>query len=87
MRGSRDSEVCVLVEEGTQREVGGFVVSEEIFNLRMRLFGEHFGSDLDASDPSSEILWQHVKERTAKNTAIYREVFRCYPDDYIKTLP
>jgi phospholipase D1/2 len=27
-----------------------------------------------------------VQERVKKNTALYREVFKCYPDDYVKTL-
>lgn len=27
-----------------------------------------------------------MQERTKKNTALYREVFKCYPDDYVKTL-
>jgi phospholipase D1/2 len=90
MRGSRDSEVCVLVEEGPQKAVkgreGSLQVSEGIFNFRVRLFHEHFGSDLDASDPASDELFRAVEQRTRKNTALYREIFRCYPDDYIKTL-
>jgi phospholipase D1/2 len=86
MRGSRDSEVCLLVEDGPQQLVRGVAVSEELFSLRLRLFHEHFGSDLDASDPAGELLWQQVRERIAKNTALYREIFKCYPDDYIKTL-
>lgn len=54
--------------------------------MRLRLFHEHFGSDLDAADATDPNLWRQVQERTNKNTALYREIFKCYPDDYVKTL-
>lgn len=61
MRGSRDSEVCLLIEEGPQKEIKGrdgiYTVSEAIYSLRERLFHEHFGGDFDVSDPSSDELF------------------------------
>ena len=86
MRGSRDSEVCVLIEDGPQRQVREHTVSADIHSLRMRLFQEHFGIDLDASDPADELVWKLVKQRASKNTALYRQIFHCYPDDGIAKL-
>ena len=86
LRGSRDSEVCLLIEDGPQRQVRGRSVSEEIHSLRMRLFQEHFGIDLDASDPADELVWKLIRQRASKNTALYRQIFHCYPDDQIGKL-
>jgi phospholipase D1/2 len=42
MRGSRDSEVCILIEEGPQKVIkckdGNHQVSEGIHNFRLKLF-------------------------------------------------
>ena len=81
----------MVIEEGHQKTVShkerNFTVSEAIHNFRVRLFHEHFGADLDATDPSGLEFHHRVSERVAHNTDLYRRIFHCYPDDRILTLP
>lgn len=89
--GSRDSEICVIIEDnekvdgvfsGKNRKSSKFAK-----DFRMNLFKEHFDLDENTmNDPLDEDFLNIVKENCKKNTEIYREIFRCYPDDNVKAL-
>lgn len=52
--------------------------------FRKQLFNEHFGlPPEEQNDVISEEIWQKIRRRSSKNAEIYREIFRCYPDDCI----
>jgi phospholipase D1/2 len=92
MIGRCDSEIALVVEDTNKVEttLGGRTrfVSEFARSLRMELFREHSGciDDSALSDPLSpefELVWDNV---ACANTLHYREVFRCYPDNELKTI-
>ena len=90
MMGNRDSEVAVYIEDeemvpsmmnGKPYQAGSFSRG-----LRLRLFREHLGISDDSliMDPLSESFFRDVWLQTAAaNTAIYRDLFRCTPDDNV----
>ena len=92
MLGSRDSEFCVMIKEtlkydsiigGKERKTAKFAVT-----LRKALMSEHLGVDDDDErliDPLSNELLDLFRETARNNTLIYRKLFRCYPDDEMKT--
>ena len=92
MLGSRDSEFCVLIKEtlkyssimdGKECKKAKFAVT-----LRKALMSEHLGVDVDDDiliDPVSDELLELFKNTAKNNTLIYRKLFRCYPDDEMKT--
>ena len=92
MLGSRDSEFCVLINEtmkydsimnGEEYKAAKFAVT-----LRKALMAEHLGIDVDdeiLNDPLSNELLKLFKDTAKNNTLIYRNLFRCYPDDEMKT--
>ena len=92
MLGSRDSEFCVLINEtlkydsimdGKNYKAAKFAVT-----LRKALMSEHLGLDVDdeiLNDPLSDNLLKLFKNTANSNTLIYRKLFKCYPDDEIKT--
>jgi phospholipase D1/2 len=59
------------------------LVSEFAYSLRIDLFREHSGCTDDAMliDPFSPEFEQVWDEVAYQNTEMYRQVFRCYPDD------
>ena len=92
MLGSRDSEFCVMIKEtlkydsiidGKECKTAKFAVT-----LRKALMSEHLGVDDDDErliDPLSDELLLLFRETARNNTLIYRKLFRCYPDDEMKT--
>ena len=92
MLGTRDSEFCVLINEtlkydsimnGKEFKAAKFAVS-----LRKALMSEHLGVDVDderLNDPLSDELLKLFKNTAKNNTLLYRKLFRCYPDDEMKT--
>jgi phosphatidylserine/phosphatidylglycerophosphate/cardiolipin synthase-like enzyme len=92
MLGTRDSEFCVLINEtlkfssimdGEECKTAKFAVT-----LRKALMAEHLGLDADDDiliDPLSDKLLELFKDTAKNNTLIYRKLFRCYPDDEMKT--
>ncbi len=92
MLGSRDSEFCVMIKEtlkydsiidGKECKTAKFAVT-----LRKALMSEHLGVDNDderLNDPLSNELLDLFKRTARNNTLIYRKLFRCYPDNKIKT--
>ncbi|PSS03047.1 Phospholipase D zeta 1 like [Actinidia chinensis var. chinensis] len=90
--GSRDSEICVVVEDteflessmnGEPWKAGKFALS-----LRLSLWSEHLGLHTgeikQISDPIADSTYKELWLATAKtNTAIFQEVFRCVPNDVI----
>ncbi|EGR28742.1 phospholipase d1, putative [Ichthyophthirius multifiliis] len=90
MKGSRDSEIAMFVQDQDliESKMNGkqYMASKVAFNLRIKLFQEHFGlSFQQLIDPLSEDMFNNICQNCKRNTEIYREVFRCYPDDNIKT--
>ena len=62
-------------------------VGEFAWTLRNALYQEHFAlTEEEAKDPMRPQLLSLLKNQTARNTEIYREIFRCYPDDNVKKL-
>ena len=92
MLGSRDSEFCVMIKEtlkydsiidGKECKTAKFAVT-----LRKALMSEHLGVDDDDErliDPLSNELLDLFRETARNNTLIFRKLFRCYPDDEMKT--
>jgi len=92
MKGSRDSEFAVIIEEEKNMEskMDGkdFVASEYAMTLRKHLMAEHLGindNDEILNDPVSDNLWNFIKDRAKNNTSIYREIFDCFPDNKFTT--
>ena len=95
--GSRDSEIAIVIED--QAEVESFMDKQPFqakklaFNLRTQLYREHFGIndqmdkiDCDVQDPLNDNLIQRINKIVQTNTEIYRQIFRCYPDDQVEDL-
>ncbi|XP_047484778.1 phospholipase D1-like isoform X5 [Penaeus chinensis] len=90
LKGNRDSEVCLVLEDhefeegimnGQSYECGIFAGS-----MRKYLFSEHLGiADdespvIDVTDPVSDSFFINIWcDIAKKNTLIYEEVFSCYP--------
>ncbi|KAL4469400.1 hypothetical protein ABPG74_004653 [Tetrahymena malaccensis] len=91
MCGTRDSEIAMIVEDTKKvscRLNGKHVMLNQFAHtFRMSLYQEHFGlTEQQAEDPLNPQLLSLISERAKKNTEIYREVFRCYPDDQVTYL-
>lgn len=90
--GSRDSEICVVIEDkvfiessmnGEPSKAGKFASS-----LRISLWAEHLGLHSEEmsliGDPVADYTYKELWLRTAEeNTAIYQDVFSCVPNDAI----
>ena len=92
MLGSRDSEFCVLINEVLKHDsiMNGqnYKSAKFAVTLRKALMSEHLGIDADndiLNDPLSDELLKLFKNTAKNNTLIYRKLFKCYPDDEIKT--
>ncbi len=93
--GSRDSEVGVIIKDDykvySRMDGKQFLASNFAQSLRIRLFKEHLGLNLENNefpeillDPLDERLFRMMKDIACANTVIYREIFNCYPDDKIQ---
>ena len=93
MIGVRDSEIGVLIEEEKQnyKIMDGekdYKAAKLALMLRKKLMAEHLGIDSDdpiLDDPLSIELSNLINSRAKNNTAIYHELFGCYPDDKYTT--
>jgi len=96
LRGDRDSEIAVIIEDEdmyNSRMAGKpFRAGEFVGSLRRHIFREHLGllenhhMDIDISDPVSDKFFKEVWLKIAsRNTDIFEKVFRCIPNDNIKT--
>eukprot|EP01117_Protostelium_nocturnum_P008283 TRINITY_DN2958_c0_g1_i3.p1 TRINITY_DN2958_c0_g1~~TRINITY_DN2958_c0_g1_i3.p1 ORF type:complete len:1225 (-),score=367.75 TRINITY_DN2958_c0_g1_i3:22-3696(-) len=94
MNGERDSEICLLIEDGEMIEssMNGqpYLVSGFAHELRKNLWREHLGlddSDDTIKDPVHADIYHGIWLKTAKqNTQIYSELFKNIPQDGIETL-
>ncbi|KAG0127512.1 hypothetical protein HOY82DRAFT_490412 [Tuber indicum] len=93
MLGNRDSEVAAIVRDTDtiMSSMAGkpFRVGKFPHTLRLRLMREHLGIDVEPDmfiDPLNESFYQGIWNTCAQNnTKIYRQVFRCMPDNEVKT--
>ena len=92
MNGDRDAELCLVIRDNErltkrfgEREVK---VTKFAHSFRMNLFKEHSGCDEDKvlENPFSREFYKVWDRRARRNTKIYREIFRCYPDNNIKKM-
>jgi phospholipase D1/2 len=91
MLGSRDSEIAVIVKDNKKISslMNGkpFQASFFAHSLRLRLFKEHLGYDIDSNmedflnDPLDEKFFKIIKEIAKSNSYYYKQIFNCYPDD------
>ena len=84
--GDRDSEIAIVIRDThkTNSFMGGipWTCGEFTLNLRKQLFKEFIGdANFDISDPLSLEFQNNWNNLAKKNTNIYFEVFKCYPDD------
>ena len=90
MMGSRDSELAVVVEDTSKIEsfMGGnrFLANKFAHSLRSKCFQQLFGytDPSEVADPLDAKMWETNFKRVRLNTAIYREVFGCYPDNLVR---
>ncbi len=92
MKGNKDSEFAVIIEEDKNyqslMDQKKFNASEYSITLRKHLMAEHLGindNDEILNDPINDVLWNFIKQREKTNTAIYREIFDCFPDNKFTT--
>ena len=92
MKGNRDSEFAVIMEEkkNTESIMDGkeFTAANYALTLRKHLMAEHLGiSDNDEilNDPLNDNLWNLIKNRANNNASMYREIFDCFPDNKFTT--
>jgi len=93
MLGSNDSEVAVLVED-CEETVNSLMFGRKwragkiAHAMRVRLDMTHLGletSEIDeVLDPCSEAMLERMEETAQNNTLLYRDMFRCIPDDNVR---
>jgi phospholipase D1/2 len=91
LRGTRDSELCVLLEEDendlipSQMANRPFKVSRFAHSLRMRLWRDYLGltaADECVKDPVSDVVYRDLwMARARTNTQLYLNIFRALPDN------
>lgn len=88
--GNHDSELATYIHGPLNAEVRlcdgtVFEVNKDIFELRTKLFEDHFGllSD-DTIAPHTEFCWKHCWNIMKINTQAYDEIFHCYPSNKFK---
>ena len=89
MLGSRDAEIDIFIED--MKKIDSVIAGKEVkvsqfaHNLRTKLFHEHFDMDISfCADPLNNDLQKIITDNSKKNTEIYREIFRVYPDDNVR---
>ena len=97
MTGERDSEFAVIFsdlnEEKPNSLMDGKPYSASKFakSLRVSLLREHLGLKSNETnytlieDMLNDDVWKLINDTAKKNTDIYRELFKCYPDDTMLT--
>ncbi|KAG5673566.1 hypothetical protein PVAND_003604 [Polypedilum vanderplanki] len=96
--GKRDSEVAVLINDEAfdDGKMNGesFPSGHFAGKLRRYLFREHLGllenknnENIDINDPISDDFYKNVWQKVSKeNTKIFDEVFKCIPNDSVRTI-
>ena len=86
--GNRDSEIAILVEEKKEDNFimngNKYQASKLAVELRKKLMAEFLGIDINNTiliDPVSNDLFNFMNSRARNNTEIYRNLFKCFPDD------
>ena len=86
--GNRDSEIAILVEEKKEDNFimngNKYQASKLAVELRKKLMAEFLGIDMNDTiliDPVSNDLFNFMNSRARNNTEIYRNLFKCFPDD------
>jgi phospholipase D1/2 len=91
MMGNRDSEIAVMIEDtdtvDTFMNGKPFSAARFAQSLRLSLFKEHLciSDDQLILDPLSDTFNEYWSHTALLNTSIYRDVFRCIPDDTVLT--
>lgn len=90
LRGDRDSEVAVLIEDSEfiQGEMNGVKVSVGRFShaFRMQLMSEHLGEPCEL-DPIISSTWNdRIRQTAHQNTQIFEQVFHCLPSNRMTDL-
>ena len=81
--GLRDSELAIVVEENNGK-IDGPSPKGGIYNLRCRVFDEHFAlNEEETSNINHASVWGKIIHNAKNNTLIYRRLFGCYPDNTI----
>ena len=88
MLGSRDSEFAVIIEEDKKVEsiMDGqkYTAANYALTLRKHLMAEHLGFKNDnklLDDPLNPNLWLEMRSKANVNSAIYSDIFDCFPDN------
>ena len=88
MLGNRDSEFAVIIEEEPkiQSVMDGkkYTASNYALSLRKHLMAEHLGLNEDdklLDDPLNLNLWTDIRSKANVNSAIYSNIFDCFPDN------
>ncbi len=84
MLGDRDSELAVLLEGGHMKKINGREVSSLVYDLRIKILSLYTGIKDDVTcliDPISDGFWNLINQIAYKNTKLYRDIFKCIPDD------
>jgi phospholipase D1/2 len=96
MLGKRDSEVAVLLTdeafEDGKMDGKNFPCGKYAGSLRKYLFREHLGifrsnkNSIDVTDPICDTFYKDIWQKTSRqNTRIYEDVFRCIPNDNVRS--
>ncbi|XP_065367107.1 phospholipase D2 isoform X2 [Calliphora vicina] len=98
MIGKRDSEIAAIITDNEFEDgrMNGKKYPSGVFAGRLRkfLFKEHLGlldpdaerMPIDITDPVVDQFWHGMWKRiSTRNTEIYDEVFRCIPNDKVKS--
>ena len=91
--GNRDSEFGVLIEEEQKDHYimngnKNYKAAKFAVELRKKLMAEHLGINIEDSildDPVDNKLFELMISNAKKNTQIYHDLFKCYPDDEYTT--
>jgi phospholipase D1/2 len=96
MLGKRDSEVAVIINDEVfdDGKMNGesFPSGKFAGNLRRTLFEEHLGlidanKSIDHNDPVIDTFYKDVWQKFSRdNTKIFDEVFRCIPNNDVRTI-
>lgn len=90
--GSRDSEICVVIEDRefveSSMNSNSWTAGKFSFTLRVSLWAEHLGlrrQEINKiHDPVADTVYRDLWMATAKmNSKIYQDVFACVPNDLI----
>ena len=98
MTGERDSEFAVIFSDENENTENNSIMDGNPYHaskfaktLRLGLWREHLGLKIGdpnyilIEDPLNDDVWKLINETARVNTDIYRDLFKCYPDDTMLT--